>query len=244
MGSGNIIPKEDAQSARRWQPQDMTAAPPADTRARQPGAVPPTAQQYEAVYAQAEARGFAEGRDAGLEQGRREGFAAGQAEGLQAGRQQAQQEREALRAMMSRLTQPLAQLDAEAETALVALALELARQVVLHELRTQPEALVPIVRQALAACPAQAGAAALRLHPQDVELLRSAAPDLEGSGVTLLADEHLERGDVVVQALPTGQAATPDRRWRSRRDAVSELDLRVQERWRQAIARLFEEGLQ
>ena len=95
-----IIPKEDAQSARRWQPQDMGAQnPSASGVARQTVGGPPTAQQFEAVYAQAEARGLEEGRAAGLEQGHREGFAAGQAEGLSAGRAQAQQERDALRSL-------------------------------------------------------------------------------------------------------------------------------------------------
>jgi len=241
-----IIPREDAQTARRWQPQDMgEQTMSASGAARQTVGGPPTAQQFEAVYAQAEAQGLEEGRAAGLEQGYREGFAAGQAEGLAAGRAQAQQERDALHGLVERLVQPVAALDAEAETALVALALELARQVVLHELRTQPEAILPVVRKALAAFPAQAGTPGLRLHPLDVDLLHSAAPELESSGVVLQADEHLQRGDVVVQSAPAGQTAMPDRRWRGRnRDTLSELDLRVEERWRQIMARLFEEGLQ
>ena len=50
---------------------------------------------------------------------------------------------------------------------------------------------------------------------------------------------------VIVAAAGSAQTAMPDRRWRVRnRDAVSELDLRVEERWRQIMARLFEEGLQ
>ncbi|MBN2691855.1 MAG: flagellar assembly protein FliH [Burkholderiaceae bacterium] len=242
----SIIPKEDAQSARRWQPQDMGAQQPsAAGTVRQTAGGPPTAQQFEAVYAQAEAQGLEEGRAAGLEQGHRDGFAAGQAEGLAAGRAQAQDECDALRRLIDRLAQPIAALDAEAETALVALALELARQVVLHELRTQPEAILPVVRKALAAFPAQAGTPGLRLHPLDVGLLRSAAPELEASGVVLQADEHLERGDVLINSAPPGQTAMPDRRWRGRnRDTLSELDLRVEERWRQIMARLFEEGLQ
>lgn len=241
-----IIPKEDAQAARRWQPQDVEAPAPAGSPPQRASLqVPPTAQQFEAVYAQAEVQGREEGREAGLEEGRREGYTAGHAEGLAAGRALAQQERETLLALITRLTKPVAALDTEAETALVALALELARQVVLHELRTQPEALVPIVRKALAAFPAQAGAPMLRLHPHDLDVLRTVAPDLEAQGVGLVGDESLQRGDVIVAAAASAQTAMPDRRWRVRnRDTVSELDLRVEERWRQIMARLFEEGLQ
>ncbi len=241
-----IIPKEAAGAAKRWQPQDVEAVDdPAAPARGLAGGGPPTAQQFEAVYAQAEAQGREEGRALGLVEGRRDGFAAGHAEGLAAGRAQAQQEHEALQQLLTRLAQPVAALDAEAETALVALALELARQVVLHELRTQPEAILPIVRKALAAFPAQAGVPALHLHPQDLALVRSAAPELEASGISTVPDEHLQRGDVLIQSAPAGQAAMPDRRWRTRnREAVSELDLRVEERWRQIMARLFEEGLQ
>ncbi|WP_079415100.1 flagellar assembly protein FliH [Thiomonas intermedia] len=241
-----IIPKEDAQAARRWQPQSVDAPGSAQAPAPRPSfQTPPTAQQFEAVYAQAEAQGRQEGRQTGHDEGHQEGYAAGHAEGLAAGRSQAQQERETLQALVTRLTRPVAALDTEAETALVALALELARQVVLHELQTQPEALLPIVRKALAAFPAQAGAPMLRLHPHDLEVLRTVAPDLEAHGVGLAGDEALQRGDVIVASAGSGLAAVPDRRWRVRnRDAVSELDLRVEERWRQIMARLFEEGLQ
>lgn len=241
-----IIPREQAASARRWQPQDVAAQEASGQGLqRKTSAGPPTMQQFEAVYAQAEAQGREEGRAAGHAQGYSEGYAAGYAEGLAAGRAQAQHERETLRSLAERLAQPVAELDAQAETAVVALALELARQVVLHDVRTQPEMILPIVRKALAACPAQAASPGLRLHPLDVELLQAAAPELEASGVVLLADEHLQRGDLIVQSVPPGQVATPDRRWRARnRDTVSELDLRIEERWRQVMARLFEEGLQ
>ncbi|MFZ5578735.1 MAG: FliH/SctL family protein [Pseudomonadota bacterium] len=242
----SIIPKEDAQAARRWQPQSVDTPGSAQARAPDPTfQTPPTAQQFEAVYAQAEAQGREEGRQSGYEQGRREGFEAGHAEGLAAGRAQAQQERETLLTLVTRLTKPVAELDAQAETALVALALELARQVVLHDVQTQPEALLPMVRKALAAFPAQAGAPMLRLHPLDLEVLRKVAPEFEDEGVGLVGDDTLHRGDVIVASAAPGTTAMPDRRWRVRnRDAVSELDLRIEERWRQIMARLFEEGLQ
>ncbi|OIQ70761.1 flagellar assembly protein FliH [mine drainage metagenome] len=243
-----IISKEDALSARRWQPPAMDAtegAVQATSPRQTAGGGPPTARQYEAVYTQAEAQGREEGRVAGLALGRQEGYAAGLAEGLEAGRAQAQAEREALQTLMQRLAQPIQALDAEAETALVSLALELARQVVLHEVRTQPEAAIGALRRALAAFPAQAGPPWLRLPPQDVDMLRQAAPDLEASGISLIADDTLQRGDVIIASGGAGQAATPDRRWRSRgRETLSELDLRLEERWRQVMARLFEEGLQ
>lgn len=242
----SIISREDADSARRWQPPEMRAsAEPAAPEASRPAGAPPTMRQYEAIYAQAEAQGREEGRAAGIARGREEGYAAGLAQGLEAGRAQAQAERDAIRAVLDRLARPVEAIDAETETALVALALEVARQVVMHEVRTQPQMLVSVVRQALAAFPARSGIPWVRLHPDDVDVVRQAAGDLEAGGIALIADDALQPGDVIVASPAPGQAAAPDRRWRSRsREASSELDLRLVERWRQAMSRLFEEGLQ
>jgi flagellar assembly protein FliH len=241
-----IISREDADSARPWQPPEMRASSePAPPEASRRAGNPPTTQQYEAIYASAETQGREDGRAAGLAQGHEEGYAAGLAQGLEAGRAQAQAEHDAIRALLERLAQPVREIDAETGTALVALALEVARQVVMHETRTQPEALVDVVRQALAAFPARGGVPWVRLNPADVDVVRQIAGNLDAGGVTLVADDGLHRGDVVIASPAPGQTATPDRRWHSRgRDALSELDLRLEERWRQVMSRLFEEGLQ
>ncbi len=252
-----IIPKEQAQSARPWSLPAVSAdtpgspdGPPATARSADPRAQgqPPTAAQFEAVYAEAEAQGRAEGHAQGLAAGHAEGYARGLEEGRQTGlaqgRAAAQADAQALAELLRRVSNAADRLDAELEKAVLALALEVARQVVLHEVRTQPEQLLPLLRQALAAFPAQAGVPWIRLHPDDLALVSELAPDLAERGVELIPDTTLQRGDALIAADPAA-SARPERRWRGRgREAATELDLRLEERWRQVMGKLFEEGLQ
>jgi flagellar assembly protein FliH len=63
--------------------------------------------------------------------------------------------------------------------------------------------------------------------------------------MSLVADESLQRGDLVLATGGDGSRMAPERRWRPRAgrgEVQSELDLRLEERWRQVLARLFEEG--
>lgn len=235
-----IIPKEAAGAARTWSAPDL-GEPRADAlgagmRVDAPDVKLPTAQEIEAMFEQARSQGF--------EEGRRQGLLDGQSSGLQQGRAQAGAEIEALRALLGRLHDPVAHLDEELEQAVVTLALELARQVVVHELRTQPEVIRDVLQRALAAFPARVGTPWVRLHPDDVRLLHELAPELEQGGPALVADDTLQRGDVIVASGGDAQRATPERRWRTRggHDGQSELDLRIEERWRQAMSRLFEDG--
>ena len=233
-----IIPKESAEQARAWAAPELGGgAPRGGPRVAGVAASPtipmPTARDLETVF------------EAAREQGRREGFEQGfqegRAAGLQAGRQQAQTELEALRGLLQRLGTRADALDAELESSLVALALELARQVLIHELHTQPQQVLDGLQKALAAFPARAGVPWVRLHPDDAALLRELAPELEESGLGVLPDATLQRGDLVLGSGSDAVRAHPERRWRVR-DAQAELDLRLEERWRQVMARLFEEG--
>ncbi len=233
-----IIPKESAEQARAWAAPELGGgAPRAGPRVAGVGSsttIPmPTARDLETVFESAREQGRREGFDQGFQEGR--------AAGLQAGRQQAQTELDALRGLLQRLGTRADALDAELESSLVALALELARQVLIHELHTQPQQVLEVLQKALAAFPARAGVPWVRLHPDDAGLLRELAPELEESGLGVLPDATLQRGDLVLGSGSDAVRAHPERRWRVR-DAQAELDLRLEERWRQVMARLFEEG--
>lgn len=236
-----IIPKADASQARTWLAPKLgrgtnPTQPASAGQQDQPKINLPTAQSLETVFDQAQAQGY--------EAGRRQGWDEGQAAGLTAGRAQAEADIAALRNVLLRLKGPTSQLDADLEAAVVALALEIARQVVVRELHTHPEDLVDLLHRALTAFPVHAGMPWVRLHPEDVKLLHELAPELEAGGMSMIADEALHRGDLILAAGGEQQRATPERRWRPRggHDAHSELDLRIDERWRQVMARLFEEG--
>ena len=106
------------------------------------------------------------------QQAREEGYAAGHAEG--AGR--AERERRALvarlEALLEAAARPLASLDDATEQELARLATVVARRVVAHELTLSPALIVQAVQQAARALPAATRELRVKLHPDDLALLR------------------------------------------------------------------------
>lgn len=94
------------------------------------------------------------------------------------------------------------------------LACELARQVLRRELSVQPQALQPVVHEALGMLTADTKVAAVRLHPQDIEALAEPmARDFPNLQLTLVPDANLTPGGCVVEAAGTVVDATVQRRW-------------------------------
>lgn len=188
----------------------------------------PSAEKVDSIYQQA----YAEG----LEGGRREGY--------QQGLRQAQGHTQSLAAILKHIQEPLAAVDARTEQELLALALEIAKVVIRHELDLHPERLLPLVREAIASLPANTSNPRIVLHPQDVLMLRELMPELEAQGVHLLEDATIDRGGCRVLT-DSGNAAIAERRWHPRQGgrSDSEVDVRVEHRWRQTVMALFGEAL-
>lgn len=151
------------------------------------------------------------------------GYAAGHADAARVGHEQLDayvggQGREnaaRLAEVVQQLRQRLADCEQRQARQVLDLAAEVARQVVRRELATQADAVLPVVREALALLGADHKAATVRLHPQDLavvgDALRREHPALD---VRWTADPDVERGGCLVEAGGTvvdGRLAT---RWR------------------------------
>lgn len=145
---------------------------------------------------------------------REQGYAAGQREGLAAAQQQLAERMAQLDALYASAAQPLQSLDEATERELAQLALVVARQVLAHELKTTPELIVPAIRQAAMALPSATRELRVRLHPDDVALLREL--DAVETHWQLLADPTLARGDCVLES----ERSRLDARLRTRLAAV------------------------
>jgi len=233
-----IIPAEGSASAKRWEMPEFSESAVATEAPGLGEAEPPveaselrlpTTAEIEAVYAKA------------AEEGRAAGYAEGQQLGRREALQAAATDIERLRQILRGLAVPVDRLDAAVEQALLSLALEIARQVVRHELTTQPELILPLLREALKALPIRSRRPLLRLHPEDVALLREALPELADEGVETVADPDLERGGLILAVPLEGEPVVPDRRWGQRSEAAvaTELDLSLATRWRQVLEQLF-----
>lgn len=143
------------------------------------------------------------------EEARQQGYDAGYA----SGRARAQAEAERLAGTVASLDQAMAELDQQVADELLALATEIARQVVRGEITARPEIIVKVVQEALGQLPHQH--ATVFLHPDDAALVRSHVGDtLSHAGHRLLEDARLGPGDCVLESGSSQTDATLATRWR------------------------------
>ncbi|WP_051333625.1 flagellar assembly protein FliH [Aliagarivorans marinus] len=145
--------------------------------------------------------GLPEGREQGLAEGREQGHAEGLAQGLEQGQQQIDQLAERWQGLCDALHQPQQQLNQEVEQQVVDLAMALAAEIVKVELRTNPEAVLHSVKQAVTALPMQQATAQISLHPDDLAIVQQAFPQdtLDKKNWQLLADPTIALGDCLVE---------------------------------------------
>jgi flagellar assembly protein FliH len=158
---------------------------------------------YDAGHAAGYASGHADAARVGHEQ--LDAYVGGQ------GRENAAE----LAAVVQQLQQRLAECEQRQAGQVLELAAELARQVVRRELTTRPDAVLPVVREALALLGADHKVATVRLHPQDLEVVGAvlreehAALDIRWS-----PDADIARGGCVVEAAGTVVDGQLPVRWR------------------------------
>lgn len=233
-----FIPQEeiDSKSVVQWRfgavnaPSSLSIAAPAKLQSFSTSLAPAT----EAVEAVAEEPEIITSAwdEAQVEQMLLQARAEGHAQGLEQGRAQAQQEwqqhmddhvagagRDSARrvdAVIEGLDASFKQLQAGMAQDLLQLACDIARQVVRQELRSQPQALLPVVREALDMLVTEGRPATVRLHPADFEVLDAALRNEYGahSRIQWLADAGVAAGDVKVESGGAEVDAGLDKRWR------------------------------
>jgi flagellar assembly protein FliH len=164
----------------------------------------PCGPQLDALEREAWNKGYAEGREAGI---------------LAANQQQqrllveAAQQAERLAAIAEHLAQPLAELDEQVQQQLVALAIAIARQLVRRELKTHPDEIVAVVREALTLLPTTARDVRVHVHPEDAALLHERLSDAGTARAwTLVEDPIMTRGGCRVTSENSSIDAQVERR--------------------------------
>lgn len=142
---------------------------------------------------------------------RREAFR----EGYRAGQAQAEAEAGRIRAVATQFTQSCALFEEELAGQLLDLALDIARHMLRADVKARREALLPVVREALACLPDQLQRPQLHLNPVDVELVRARIGDeLQTAGFAIVEDHRVEPGGCRVAAANCEVDATLPARWR------------------------------
>ncbi len=215
VGDAGLVPKlqHDSGIGQRLDVDMDVVDAPAATPAPQPQQ---DAAEIEALLQEAREQAHAEGRAQGLAQGRAEAtnewqqrmdsYTSG------AGRETAQR----LQAVLALLDQRLQALEQNMASEVLQLACDIARQVVRQELACKPEALLPVVREALDMLVTEGRAVTVRLNPVDWEVLDAPLRAEHGAAgkVQWLADASVHAGDVRVDSGGAVIEAGLDSRWR------------------------------
>lgn len=216
--SSRIIPKDQLGDIRRWELEslddrllNLDSNDQADFVEQEVEHFSwPTAEEIEAIQQQAHDEGLAAGREEGYAAGREEGYRSGYGEG----REKSLAELDRLKHMMAALDEALAQFERELGADVLALSVAIARQITRNALNFRPEALLPVIREAIAGLPQPNQHPRLILHPDDAALVRSLMEDeLSQLHCRLSEDSHVERGGCRVKTETSEVDATLQGRW-------------------------------
>ncbi len=121
-----------------------------------------------------------------------DGFRLGHQEGLDAARNKAQY----LDQLLMRLDEPLIDLDEQVIQELVTMVKAVTHQLVRREMKSAPEGIVAIIREAVGVLPSNARGINIHLHPDDARLVRSILSIAEDHPTwQLIEDPVMTQGD-------------------------------------------------
>lgn len=218
----DIIPKEKLGGFQRWQvnsfdPPRPETAPPVEppppaveaSVEEAPAFVLPTAEDIERMHEESRATGY----QAGYEEGRQAAE--------EACRTAAMAEAGRLTALIDTFQAALDELDQNVAEHLLALATEIATQMISGSIAVKEDVLLPIIREAIAALPLQHGHVTLRLNPADAALVRAQIGEqLAQSNAQIIDDSEISPGGCLVRAGTSEVDATIETRWKRVLEAI------------------------
>lgn len=195
-------PKSSLTAWERWELASFdSATEPAVGTSTQPASPVVSAEEIQRLHEQARGEGYRAGQAAGLAAGQAQAEAMGRAEALR------------LAQTLEKLDQRIGELNQVVADDLLALSIEIARQVVRQVVAVKPEVLLGVIREALQQLPLLH--AAIHLHPEDASLVRLRAGDqLAHAGHRIHEDPKVKRGDVIIEAGGSYLDASLVSRWR------------------------------
>ena len=162
--SSKVIAGGGKEKVEQWSPPNMRGTEVDISELERDAGPVLTAEQLEQIQKAAYDEGFAQGNKAGFEYGHKEALAQGRAELAQTVVRFEQ--------LMNLLERPLQQLDDQVERELIEMVIAMVRQLVRREVRTDPEQIIGVVREALSILPVSSRGIRVVLHPEDATLVR------------------------------------------------------------------------
>lgn len=153
----------------------------------------PVQVQLERAWDEGYAAGLAHGREEATNEGNHKLDEYVQGQGAQAA--------QSVASLMAGLAERLEQVEQGLARQVLDLAVSLARQVVRQELNADPNALLPVVREALGMLMADGKVKVVKLNPQDLDLFRGPLQEeFDDTSIKWLADGTVAPGDCLVES--------------------------------------------
>jgi flagellar assembly protein FliH len=221
----HILPPESLTNVKRWSPGALTDRPPnAERRAANQPAPPMHGRDVSdpaAVAALAAQKARTKALNDAKRAAERAGFDAGYGEGkaLVLGHLAR------LEALTANMQGAIAQFEQSVADDLVALALDVARQVIRTHVATHPEALVPLVQEALRAVPEGIASGELQINPDDADLIRAQlGGELPVGAWRIVPDAAIARGGCRIVTRQCDVDASLPARWKRALQAMGRDD--------------------
>jgi len=210
-------PKDRIAAWKRWEMTSFAEGLPALARQSEvsrPAPVEKVARISDAEMDTLRLEARMAGEKAGHQEGYDKGHALGHAEGHAAAMAAVHEQARQLKALAQALPTALRVADASVADDLLALAMDLARQVLGQTLSVDPQAMLSVVRDLLQAEPALIGTPQLFLHPDDAALVgEHLSGDLQTAGWRIRSDAAIQRGGCRVTANSGERDANLESRW-------------------------------
>ncbi|HZZ11000.1 MAG TPA: flagellar assembly protein FliH [Paraburkholderia sp.] len=213
MSDHNATAKSGVSAYQRWEMASFDPAPPPP---------PPEPEvddgafeaELERLREAAHAQGIASGHVAGQALGYQAGYEQGHVRGFEQGQSEAREEAARLAALAETFRTALDGAQSAIAETLIALALDIAHQVVRQHVQHDPTALIAAAREVLAAEPTLVGAPALIVSAADLPVVEAyLMEELQTRGWTVRTDPSVERGGCRAQAATGEVDAGIDTRW-------------------------------
>ncbi len=211
--STSTVPKEQLTAYQRWEMASFEEEQSRPHPLREPPPPAASQQSINAILQQVRQAAYEEG----LQHGYRDGMA--QADQQLAG------ERQQLLQVSGQFQQALQMADTRVAESVLTVALELAKAMLKTTLQVQPQAIIPVVLDAIHYLPQVKQPARLIVHHDDARLLRQHLGEaLSAQGWQVVEEANIERGGCLVETADNQIDATNAMRWKRLTQGLSRVD--------------------
>lgn len=209
----SAIPKEQMSAYQRW---EMASFDDSDSSER---------VKRDRAQAEENARTVSQILKQVRQEAYEEGFKTGYVDGMGRAEKQLDAERTQLLQLSASFQQALAMQDVNIAESVLNLALDLAKAMMKTKLQADPQAVIPVVLDAMHYLPQVKQPARIIVNHEDAKVLRShIGEELREQGWQLVEDAQIERGGCLVETAENQIDATNEMRWKRLVQGLSRFD--------------------